>query len=117
MPFIYGVSIPIIVLDISVEIYHRICFPLYGLAYVKRSNYIRIDRHRLSYLKWPEKINCMYCGYANGLAQYFAAIAGETEVFWCGIKHQESKDFLEPVHHQDFLEYNDQNGFQNFLKG
>ena len=45
------IIIPVALADILVEIYHRICFPLYGMAYVKRSQYIRItDREKLPYL-------------------------------------------------------------------
>lgn len=51
----------------------------------------------------------MYCGYANGLLHYNSEIAARTEKYWCGIKH---KNFQEPEHHQDFLEYNDKKSFE-----
>ena len=62
-------------IDLLLEIYHRICFLLYKLPYVKRSTYIKIDRQKLSYLNWLEKLNCMYCSYANGLFHYASIIA------------------------------------------
>jgi hypothetical protein len=34
-----------------------------------------------------EKFNCMYCGYANGVASYFREVAARTEQYWCPIKH------------------------------
>lgn len=87
MPFIYAVFIPLVLLDLVVEIYHHVCFPLYGLKLVSRRNYIFIDYGQLKHLAWFHKINCMYCGYANGLAAYFVAIAAETEKYWCAIKN------------------------------
>ena len=41
----------------------------------------------LAYLDPIAKINCAYCGYANGLLHYFSAIAAQTENFWCSIKY------------------------------
>ena len=115
-PFIYMMIIPLIILDIFLEIYHRICFKIYKINYITRNSYIRIDRHKLKYLNPLEKINCAYCGYANGLLQYASKIAGETEKYWCGIKHKKTKDFVEPEHHKDFLEYNDEKEFNKFIK-
>jgi hypothetical protein len=115
-PFIWGMLIPLALFDICLEIYHQICFRLYKLPRVKRSNYIKIDRHKLKYLAWYEKINCAYCGYANGLVNYATVIAARTEQYWCGIKHKKDHNFIPPVHHKDFLEYGDErryNGISN----
>lgn len=111
-PFIYGMIVPIVLLDVGLEIYHRICFPLYGLAYVSRSKYIKIDRHRLQYLNTIQKLNCMYCGYANGLAAYTVEIFAQTERYWCGIQHARSRDFHVPKHHTDFTPYGDKTAFE-----
>ncbi|MFC1768834.1 hypothetical protein ACFLZX_03650 [Nanoarchaeota archaeon] len=110
-PIVYLQIIPLIILDVFIEIYHRTCFRLYRIPLIRRSKYIRVDRHRLKYLSPFEKINCAYCGYANGLLQYSAKIAGETEKYWCGIKHDKNEDFVEPSHHKDFLEYDDEKNF------
>jgi hypothetical protein len=104
--------IPLVILDVFIEVYHHICFPLYGIPLVKRSNYIKIDRHKLEYLTPMEKIDCAYCGYANGLLHYSAEIAGRTEKYWCGIKHKEEKDFVPPKHHENFVEYGDRGAFE-----
>jgi len=115
-PFIYAVLVPAVFLDIVIELYHRVCFPVYGIPYVKRSQYIRIDRHRLTYLTLFEKINCIYCGYANGLFAYVSRIAAETEWYWCGIKHQNTDNaFHEPTYQQQFLPYNDKKAFEKFI--
>ena len=113
---IYLMIIPIVFADICFELYHRISFPLYGFKYVKRSDYIRIDRQKLSYLHPLEKFNCAYCGYANGVAAYFVKIAGETERFWCSIRHKQNGSFQEPAHHVGFLPYDDEESFKEFLK-
>lgn len=112
-PLIYFQFFPVLVLDVSIEIYHRFCFPLYGLKYVKRSKYVKIDRHKLKYLNPVEKAHCMYCGYVNGFLAYAVAIAGETEKYWCGIMHEKKRGFKKPKHHKDFLAYNDEEAYQN----
>jgi len=103
--------VPLLVLDLAVELYHRLCFPLYRMPYVDRRKYIQIDRHRLEYLNLLEKIGCVYCGYANGLLRYSAAIAGITELYWCDIRHQKRQGFIEPEHHKTFLVYGDEAAF------
>lgn len=111
-PLIFSVFVPLLILDIWVEIYHRICFPLYGLPCVQRKNYIKIfDRARLSYLNWPQKLYCLYCGYANGVIRYWTQIAGETEHYWCGIQHKKSPNFVAPAHQKDFAKYGDEDDF------
>lgn len=116
-PFIYSVFFPVLLLDIFLEIYHRVGFVLYGINYVKRSEYIAIDRHKLSYLSGVEKINCMYCGYVNGFFAYAVAIAGETEKYWCGIHHDKKNKKLKhtPKHHKKFLDYNKKREFFDFV--
>ena len=111
IPFIYSMIIPLIILHIFIKIYQHVCFPLYGLSPVKRKNYIRIDRHKLNYLNWFEKINCAYCGYAIGLIQYCSAIGAKTEKYWCGIKHKKHNKFIQPSHHKNFLKYSDEKEF------
>lgn len=108
MPFIYFMVFPIVIMDLSLELFHRICFALYGLEYIDRGKYIKIDRHKLSKLNPIQKLNCVYCGYANGLLAYAVAVGGRTEKYWCGIKHRkDTEEFLQPDHHEDFLEYED----------
>ena len=112
VPLIWLIFIPLLILDVFVELYHRICFPLYGLPYIKRSKYIVFDRHKLEYLPWYDKINCTYCGYANGFLQYAVQIAGMTEKYWCAIKHKELKEFVPPSHHKEFVGYGNKVEFE-----
>ena len=111
LPIIFSVFIPVFILDVWVEIYHRTCFVLYGLKYVERKKYVKVDRQRLSYLRWYQKIGCAYCGYANGLAAYWVAVFGETEKYWCGISHKEVEGSHCPGHHCDFAEYGNKKSF------
>lgn len=110
-PFVWMLLIPLVALDFFFEIYHHICFPLYGVPLIKRVNYIKIDRYKLEYLTLIEKVECAYCGYANGLLHYCVEIAGASEKFWCGIKHQQQAGFISPAHHADFVEYGDKAAF------
>jgi len=55
-PFIYSPVICFILLDIVIELYHHICFPLYSIPKVDRSKYILIDRHHLSYINFVKKV-------------------------------------------------------------
>lgn len=106
-PVIYSVIIPVVIADVWIELYHRICFPLYGLEHVKRRNYIRIDRHKLKKLTLLQKLNCMYCGYVNGWLNYARDVAARTEKYWCSIKHENVEGFIPPDHHKNFLERKD----------
>lgn len=110
-PFIYAWIIWLLTLDLFVEIYHRICFPLYWLEKIERSKYIRYDRHNLDYLSYLQKFNCLYCSYRNWLINYVRQIFRETEKYWCWIRHMESEWFISPDHHKDFLEYWDETAF------
>ena len=97
--------IPTVILDGFLELYHRICFPLYGLALIPRKQYLKLDRWKLPYLSWYDRINCWYCEYANGVFQYATAIGAETEKYWCGIKHAPDGVYKEPEHHVAFAAY------------
>lgn len=115
-PIIYAMIVPFVILDIFAEIYHRICFPLYGLPLIKRSSYFKFDRYKLPYLTTLQKFNCLYCSYGNGLMHYVGTIAAETERYWCGIQHDSCTQFIPPKHHKDFLKYGDKEGLKEIKK-
>lgn len=105
-PFIYALIIPFSLLDVFVTIYQAVCFPVYGIPKVDRKTYIAVDRQTLSYLNIMQKLNCVYCGYCNGLLAYVREVAGRTEYYWCPIKHaRHLPDRHEQYQH--FLEYGD----------
>jgi len=109
-PVIYSLIVPLVVLDIWVSLYQWICFPAYGIARVRRRDFIAIDRHHLAYLNALQKLNCVYCGYANGLIAYVREVASRTEAYWCPIKHARR---LRGTHerYRDFLDYGDEVDF------
>ncbi len=49
---------------------------------------MRIDRHKLAYLSPLQKLNCVYCGYANGVLGFAREVAARTEQYWCPIQHE-----------------------------
>lgn len=115
MPLLWMPLPILIVLDVITEIYHHLCFPIYGIPLVKRSEYMLVlDRNKLPYLNLFEKLGCMYCGYANGLALYFKEIAGRTEKYWCGIIHQNKPGFKTQEHQikQNFAKFADEEDFK-----
>jgi len=86
-PVIYAGWIPFLLIDLFVTVYQAICFPIYRIPKVKRSDYLVFDREDLPYLNIIEKFNCFYCSYGNGVAAYFREVAARTEQYWCPIKH------------------------------
>ncbi|GLP98475.1 hypothetical protein GCM10007891_03290 [Methylophaga thalassica] len=114
-PVIYGMIVPLVLLDLTITFYQQVCFRVYGIPRVKRSDYIAIDRHYLSYLNMVEKLNCVYCGYGNGLMSYAREITARTEQFWCPIKHARK---LRDSHQRTarFFDYGDADAWRNNLK-
>ena len=86
-PFVYSMIIPLALLDLFLVAFQAICFPLYRVPKVRRSNYVVIDRHNLEYLNVIEKLNCVYCGYADGVLAFGRQVLSRTETYWCPIKH------------------------------
>ncbi len=105
-PVIWSCLIPAVFMDMIVSIYQAICFPIYGIPKVERKDYIVIDRHYLSYLNGLEKMNCVYCGYFNGLIAYVQEIAARTEQYFCPIKHARKTRFVHG-RYSKFLSYGD----------
>jgi hypothetical protein len=87
VPFIYGMIVPLLLLDVCLGLYQLVCFPLYGIPRVRRRDYFVLDHHRLPYLNPIEKLHCGYCSYANGLLAYARELTARTEQYWCPIKH------------------------------
>ena len=86
-PFIYGMFFPAVFFHLCLEIYHQICFRLYGIPLVNLKEYFIYDRQLMSWLSTWEKINCYYCSYVNNLIRYAEEIGARTERYWCPIKY------------------------------
>lgn len=114
-PLIYSLIIPFVLLDVFVTVYQQVCFRVYGIPLVKRSEYVVMDRKYLQYLNWIEKLNCVYCEYGNGVISYVREVAGRTEQFWCPIKHAKK---VKDAHSRylEFIEYGDTEDFHQKLE-
>jgi len=113
-PVIWFCIVPAVFMDAVLSFYQFVCFKVYNIPKVKRSDYIVIDRQSLSYLNPIEKLNCCYCGYFNGLIAFVQEIAARTEQYWCPIKHARRKSALHSRYHK-FLEYGDGRNYQEKL--
>lgn len=113
-PIIYSLILPLLLLDLWVTVYQRVCFPVYGIAQVPRRRYFAIDRHKLAYLNGIEKVNCTFCSYANGLIAYVREVASRTEQYWCPIKHARAIPAPHSRYHQ-FADYGDARRYRNEL--
>ena len=110
-PIIWSCLFPAALMDLVASFYHSVCFRLYGIPMVKRGDYIVVDRHGLQYLNPIEKLNCIYCGYFNGLIAYVQEIAARTEQYWCPIKHARKLAMIHSRYHK-FIEYGDSQHYQ-----
>ena len=114
-PIIYAMVIPAILFDIILFIYQQVVFRIYKFKFIKRSDYIIYDHQYLGYLNPIEKLNCLYCSYFNGLAQYASAIASRTEYYFCPIKHAK-KVAYQHDYYDMYFEYGDGDEYQRKLK-
>lgn len=105
-PVLYAMIVPLVILDVSIFVFQSVVFSYYRIPKVTRSDYVVTDRNKLDYLNAFEKLNCAYCGYANGLAAYVREVLARTEKHWCPIRHARP---TKSVHSQyrAFLDYGD----------
>jgi hypothetical protein len=114
-PLIYSLILPFALLDLMVTVYQWGCFPVYRIPKVRRCDYIAIDRQHLAYLNALEKLNCVYCGYGNGVIAYVREVAARTEQYWCPIKH--ARRTLDPHRHSEaFVDYGDATVYRERLQ-
>lgn len=113
-PIIYAMIVPFALLDALVSLYQLACFPVYGVARVRRGDHMVFDRGHLAYLNWLEQFNCFYCSYANGVISYVRDVAARTEQYWCPIKHARR---IVGAHerYKDFSDYGDAEAYHTEL--
>jgi hypothetical protein len=114
-PIIYGMVLPMLLLDACISLYQAISFPVYKISKVKRGDYMIFDRHHLSYLNIVEKSHCIYCSYANGLLAYATEIIARTEQYFCPIKHAR-KMMGRHARYASFAAYGDAEDYQTKLE-
>ena len=114
-PVIYALIIPVLLLDLFIAVYQTVCFPVYGIPRVRRSDYQAFDREQLAYLNAVEKLNCAYCAYANGVFAHVREVASRTEEYWCPIKHARR---VLGVHSRygSFVDYGDGDAYRHELE-
>jgi len=114
-PAIYALIIPFLLLDLFVAVYQTVCFPVYGIPRVRRSDYLAFDRGQLAFLNAIEKLNCAYCSYGNGVLAYVREVASRTEEYWCPIKHARR---VLGVHarYGSFVDYGDGDAYRHDLE-
>jgi len=113
-PIIYAMIVPAMLMDLALWIYQMVCFAIYAIPKVKRSDHIVLDRHYLKYLNLLERLNCDYCSYFNGLSSYAMEIAARTEQYWCPIKHASGKAQRHSRAHR-FIDYGDADSYRTKL--
>jgi len=114
-PIIYGMIIPLVILDFFVSLYQAACFPIYKIAKVRRTDYIVLDRQHLEYLNFIEKFHCTYCAYGTGLIAYMCEIVARTEQYFCPIKHAR-KILGTHARYASFLDYGEATDYEAKLE-
>lgn len=114
-PVIYAMLLPLLLLDLSVCLYQLLCFPVYGIARVRRRDYLVFDRTHLAYLNALEKVNCAYCSYGTGLVSFVREVIGRTEQYWCPIKHAGRVLQAHP-YYNGFTDFGDAQGYRRELQ-
>lgn len=64
-------SIPAFVLlnlTLVVALLQGVLAPLFGVSTVRWADHVVMDRGRIANLYWLDRLNCQFCGYANGLS-------------------------------------------------
>lgn len=115
MPIIYGLAIPLLLLDLCISFYQLSCFPVYKISRVKRADYVVLDHQHLAYLNIIEKMHCMYCSYAVGVLTYAREITARTEQYFCPIKHAR-KILNAHSRYERFLNYGEADNFHGKLE-
>lgn len=100
---IYSMIVPYVICDIWTNLYQIFYFKIMGIPTIDRREYFTLDRGKLSKLNVLQKTNCVYCGYINGLVAWQKAVANQTELYSCAIKHKE--EIAGQEHHEEFFEY------------
>lgn len=95
---IYTMIIPIFILDISMSIYQEIYFTALGIPKIEKKKYVVMERWDLTKLNPLQKVNCVFCEYANGILAFAKAVGNQTEIYSCAIKHRHA---LKEDRHED----------------
>lgn len=113
-PVVYSIVLPIAVLDVWVRVYQAVCFRAWGIPRVPRRPYFTFDRRALPYLNGLERLNCIFCAYANGVFAWVREVAARTEQYWCPIRHR--RRVRDPhARYGNFVAYGDAGAYRQRL--
>ncbi len=114
-PVIYSLLLPFLLLDAWTTAYQWVCFPIYGIARVRRAPFLALDRHKLQY---PERdragqLHLLHLCQRRHRLRPRSRGAHRTGT-WCPIKH------ARPVpaphgHYHHFFDYGDAEGYHRRL--
>ena len=99
----YAALVIFVAMDIYAWIFQNTYFKAHGIPTIDRNDYVRVDRHKLLKLTTTQKINCLYCGYANSVVAYFKAVTNRMEEYSCAILH--AKRSKSEDHQKNFYKY------------
>jgi len=111
MQLISGVSsyiciVPLVLVDLFIIQFQFIYFGLNDIPKLQRKEFFSIDRHLLKRLNFLQKVNCLYCEYANGVVAYAKAVTNQMEIYSCAIKH-----LRQPAGHEHQKKFYDRKRF------
>jgi len=101
----YLCIIPLVLTDIFLWQFQNIYFRIKEIPLIDRKKYVILDRYMLGKLTFWQRLNCLYCEYANGVVGFSKAVVNQMELYSCAIKHAAHP--LGQEHQRDFLERKD----------
>lgn len=110
LQFIAGITVwsmlpMFIAMHVCVWVYQNLYFSILDIPKVNKRDYVTFDRLKLHKLNIGQKMGCVYCQYANGIAAWVKAVANRTEIYSCAIKRQTPGSDLE--YQKEFMPYKD----------
>jgi hypothetical protein len=114
VPIIWFCIFPALFMNFVLSTYQFICFRVYGIQTVKRSDH-NSDGPPKHQLPEPDRINCVCCCYFNVLVSFVQKIAARTEQYWCPIKHARK---VASIHsrYDKFIEFGNPKAYQEMLE-
>jgi hypothetical protein len=114
-PFIYGMVLPLVFIDLCTTVYQSVCFPVYGIPKVLRKKYVHAAPRGMG-TTWLDRFHCGYCTYANSVCAYLRAVLIETEKYWCPIKYALKNGIKSPHPQTGYANDGDIPALQEILK-
>lgn len=101
MLLILAFAIALLPLYLFLVIFNIVYFWIRRQKRIDPKPYFNFDRHKIAHLRFPDKVWCEYCEWANGSLQWALAITNEIERRYCPIQNhchphcEKAKDWRE----------------------